>query len=60
MLWLAVHRFVAQALDGLSAGNEIIVLTWLHQARRETLKVHPRSDPNRQLTGVFATRSRSA
>ena len=35
----------------------VIILTWLHQARRETLKVHPRSDPQRRLTGVFATRS---
>jgi tRNA-Thr(GGU) m(6)t(6)A37 methyltransferase TsaA len=55
--WLEVHRFAVQALDGLSVGDEIIVLTWLHQARRETLKVHPRSDPKRRLTGVFATRS---
>jgi hypothetical protein len=39
MLWLAVHRFVAQALDGLSAGNEIIVLTW---SRSETFFVECR------------------
>ena len=43
--WLEVHPFAAPALDGLKAGDEIIILTWLHQARRETLKVHPRSDP---------------
>jgi tRNA-Thr(GGU) m(6)t(6)A37 methyltransferase TsaA len=55
--WLEVHRFAVQALDGLAVGDEIIILTWLHQARRETLKVHPRSDPQRRLTGVFATRS---
>jgi tRNA-Thr(GGU) m(6)t(6)A37 methyltransferase TsaA len=55
--WLEVYGFVAQALDGLAVGDEIIVLTWLHQARRETLQVHPRSDPKRRLTGVFATRS---
>ena len=29
----------------------------MHQARRDVLKVHPRSDPSRPLTGVFATRS---
>jgi len=46
-----------QALDGLAVGDEIMVLTWLHQAHREVLKVHPRSDPSRRLTGVFATRS---
>ena len=27
------------------------------RARRDVLKVHPRSDPRRPLTGVFATRS---
>jgi tRNA-Thr(GGU) m(6)t(6)A37 methyltransferase TsaA len=55
--WLEVHSFAAQALDGLRAGDHIIVLTWFHLARRDVLKVHPRSDPRRQLTGVFATRS---
>ena len=55
--WLEVRSFAAQALDGLRAGDHIIVLTWFHGARRDVLKVHPRSDPRRQLTGVFATRS---
>ena len=55
--WLEVRPFAVQALDGLAAGDEIIILTWLHRAHRETLKVHPRSDPNRRLTGVFATQS---
>ena len=44
-------------MDGLSVGDEIIVVTWLHRANRDVMKVHPRSDPRRQLTGVFATRS---
>lgn len=52
-----IYRFAAQALDGLAVGDEIIILTWLHQAVRETLKVHPRSDPKRRLSGVFVTRS---
>ena len=55
--WLEVNPLVAEALDGLAAGDEIIVVTWLHQARREVLKVHPRSDRSKPLTGVFATRS---
>lgn len=55
--WLEVNPFAAQALDGLQAGDDIIVITWLHQARRDVLKVHPRSDRSRPLTGVFATRS---
>jgi len=52
-VWLdikAVSPF--RVLDGLLAGQEIIVVTWLHKARRDVLKVHPRSDPSRQLMGV--------
>jgi tRNA-Thr(GGU) m(6)t(6)A37 methyltransferase TsaA len=52
-----VNPLVARGLDGLAVGDDIIVVTWLHQARRDVLKVHPRSDPGRPLTGVFATRS---
>jgi tRNA-Thr(GGU) m(6)t(6)A37 methyltransferase TsaA len=55
--WLELSEAVAEALDGIARGDEIIVLTWLHRARRDVLKVHPRSDPQRPLTGVFATRS---
>jgi tRNA-Thr(GGU) m(6)t(6)A37 methyltransferase TsaA len=55
--WLEVSSFAAQGLDGLLVGNDIIVVTWLHRARRDVLKVHPRSDRRRPLTGVFATRS---
>jgi tRNA-Thr(GGU) m(6)t(6)A37 methyltransferase TsaA len=56
-VWLEVHPFATLALDGLAVGDELIVLTWLHRADRDTLKVRPRSDPKRRLTGVFATRS---
>jgi len=55
--WLEVLPFAAECVDGLAVGDEIVVLTWLHRARRETMKVHPRSDPKRRLMGVFATRS---
>jgi len=55
--WLEVHPFAAQALDGVAVGDELVVLTWLHRADRDTFKVRPRSDPKRRLTGVFATRS---
>ena len=56
-VWLDLKQFAIPSLDGLRAGQEIIVVTWLHKARRDVLKVHPRSDPSRQLMGVFATRS---
>jgi tRNA-Thr(GGU) m(6)t(6)A37 methyltransferase TsaA len=44
-------------LDRMKVGDEIIVITWLHLGRRDVLKVHPRGDPARPLTGVFSTRS---
>ncbi len=56
-VWLEVDPNFAECLDGLKADDEIIVITWLHKARRETMKVHPRSDPQHGLRGVFATRS---
>jgi len=55
--WLEVKAFAADGLDGITVGQELIVLTWFHRGRRDVLKVHPRSDPQRRLTGVFATRS---
>jgi tRNA-Thr(GGU) m(6)t(6)A37 methyltransferase TsaA len=55
--WLEVEPFAMDALEGLAAGSEIIVITWLHRAKRDVLKVYPRSDPQRRLMGVFATRS---
>jgi tRNA-Thr(GGU) m(6)t(6)A37 methyltransferase TsaA len=56
-VWLEIENSVAQALQGISPGDDLIVITWLHRARRDVLKVRPRSDPSRRLTGVFATRS---
>jgi len=55
--WLEVRPALAQGLDGIAVGDEIVILTWLHQAHRDVLKVRPRSDNRRPLTGVFATRS---
>ena len=57
--WLDVHPLAAEGLLGISVGDELIVITWLHQARRDILKGHPRNDPSRPLTGVFYTRSPS-
>jgi len=44
-------------MDGLTSGQTIVVLFWLHKSRRETLKVYPRGDKSRGLHGVFSTRS---
>jgi tRNA-Thr(GGU) m(6)t(6)A37 methyltransferase TsaA len=48
---------VADALRDLRAGDQVLVLTWLHLADRSVLAVHPRGDATRPLTGVFGTRS---
>jgi tRNA-Thr(GGU) m(6)t(6)A37 methyltransferase TsaA len=55
--WLEVRPELARALSGISAGDEILVLTWLHHADRSVLEVHPRDDLEVPLAGVFATRS---
>ena len=55
--WLEVDAAFAPALHGIEVGDELIVITWFHQADRTVMRVHPRSDPANPLTGVFATRS---
>lgn len=55
--WIAFEPSVLDALDGVHAGDEIIVLTWFDRARRDVLSVHPRGDVSRAPQGVFATRS---
>jgi tRNA-Thr(GGU) m(6)t(6)A37 methyltransferase TsaA len=55
--WLELTAQTAKGLVGVKAGDEIIILTWLHQARRDVLQVHPRDRREAPLTGVFATRS---
>jgi tRNA-Thr(GGU) m(6)t(6)A37 methyltransferase TsaA len=55
--WIEVNSTVTEGLGGIVVGQEIILITWLHQADRAIRKVHPRGDPNRPLTGIFATRS---
>ena len=54
---ILVEPSYAEALHGIRTGDEIVVLTWLHQADRSVLQVHPRDDETQPLTGVFATRS---
>lgn len=46
-----------EGLEGVEAGQTIVVLFWLHEARRDILKVHPRGDTSRNQQGVFTTRS---
>lgn len=45
------------ALQRVTPGTRLIVVTWLHQADRSVLQTHPMDDERIPLTGVFATRS---
>jgi tRNA-Thr(GGU) m(6)t(6)A37 methyltransferase TsaA len=56
-VWLDVMAAYAPGLLGIAPGAEVIVITWLHQATRDVLQVHPRRNPANPLTGVFFTRS---
>ena len=55
--WLEIKEEFIGGLHALPTGTDLFILTWLHQARRDVLHVHPRDDLNTPLTGVFATRS---
>jgi tRNA-Thr(GGU) m(6)t(6)A37 methyltransferase TsaA len=55
--WLVFDPDVAEGIRDLAVGADLFVLTWLHQARRDVLAVHPRDDPRNPETGVFSTRS---
>ena len=52
-----VEEWALPALDGVAAGEDVLLLTWLDRADREVLRVHPRGDTGRPIAGVFATRS---
>ncbi len=55
--WLVFNPDVAEGIRDLAVGTDVFVLTWLHQAQRDVLAVHPRDDPRNPEIGVFSTRS---
>jgi tRNA-Thr(GGU) m(6)t(6)A37 methyltransferase TsaA len=55
--WLVLEDRYAAALDGLAPGDDLVLVTWLDRADRDTLTVHPRGEVARPPAGVFATRS---
>jgi tRNA-Thr(GGU) m(6)t(6)A37 methyltransferase TsaA len=57
--YLVLDPDVQPGLDGIAVGDEIIVLSWLHEADRTVLRVHPRGDLSRPEAGVFSTRAPS-
>jgi tRNA-Thr(GGU) m(6)t(6)A37 methyltransferase TsaA len=57
--WIVIDDIYLEGLHGIRVGEELMVLTWLHRADRDTMKVHPRGNPENPLSGVFITRSPS-
>ena len=55
--WVELDPRYSAAIKGVAVGDALVVLTWLHEARRDLLEVHPRDDLSAPLKGVFATRS---
>jgi tRNA-Thr(GGU) m(6)t(6)A37 methyltransferase TsaA len=55
--WLVFEPAILEGLDGVEAGDEVILLTWLDRADRSVLRVHPRDDVDNPMRGVFGTRS---
>jgi tRNA-Thr(GGU) m(6)t(6)A37 methyltransferase TsaA len=55
--WLVLDAAVHEGARDLTIGSEVVVLTWLHQARRDELVARPGSDPVAPERGVFSTRS---
>jgi len=55
--WLDVRPWASKGLQGVAVGDQLLIITWLHEGHRDVLQVHPRNDRRRGLSGVFATRS---
>jgi tRNA-Thr(GGU) m(6)t(6)A37 methyltransferase TsaA len=55
--WIEIEPAVAEAMRGVEAGQDVILITWLHLTRRDVLVVHPRWAAEGELYGVFAARS---
>jgi tRNA-Thr(GGU) m(6)t(6)A37 methyltransferase TsaA len=55
--WLVINPEVREGIRDLQVGSDILVLTWLHQARRDELSTQPGDDPTGPERGVFSTRS---
>ncbi len=48
---------LVEGLQGLEAGQSIMVIFYFHRAQAYALRQHPRGDVSRPVQGVFALRS---
>ena len=54
---LEIYPEYREGLEGIVAGQTIVVLFWLHKSTGDNLRVYPQGDRSKGLCGVFATRS---
>lgn len=54
---IRIYPEYTRALHRLEPGQEIVLITFLNQADRDTLQCRPRNNPRNPVHGVFATRS---
>lgn len=52
---IEVYEEFAESVEGVEEYDRLVILYWLHQAKRETLQVYPHGKS--ELKGVFASRS---
>jgi tRNA-Thr(GGU) m(6)t(6)A37 methyltransferase TsaA len=55
--WLVLEPEFLDGLDGIQAGDHLLVFTWLHLAERWPLKLPPHGNHQLPPKGVFGTRS---
>jgi tRNA-Thr(GGU) m(6)t(6)A37 methyltransferase TsaA len=55
--WIVFDDNACEAARDLAVGDDVLVLTWLHEADRDIQAVHPRDDRSVPERGVFSTRS---
>ncbi|MFP4481316.1 MAG: tRNA (N6-threonylcarbamoyladenosine(37)-N6)-methyltransferase TrmO [Thermovirgaceae bacterium] len=54
-----VDEIYRNALEGIVKGQSILVLFVFHKSNGFSVKIHPRGDVNRPITGLFSTCSPS-
>lgn len=54
---IIIHPEFIEGIKDIAVGNEIMLLTWLHEADRSVIKCVRRNNYNSPLVGVFSTRS---
>ncbi len=55
--WLVLEPEFLDGLDGIQAGDHLLVFTWLHLAERWPLRLPPHGNHQLPPKGVFGTRS---